>query len=216
MAITAPGVQLAFPLSADDLAALPDDRRYDLIAGELIEMSPASAKHGRYAQDLGFFIDSHVREHSLGTVFAAETGFLLARDPDTVLAPDVAFVRADRLPPEETWKGFLSLAPELVVEVISPSDTVSQVLEKVLTYLDAGVQMVITVDPQRTAITVYGQDRAARILTISDTLETGDVLPGFRLPLADLFTSGARRQGSPVPGGASDRDGPETGGGGQG
>jgi Uma2 family endonuclease len=187
MAMTAPHVQPAGSFTAADLATLPDDLRYDLIAGELIEMSPASAKHGRYSQDLGFFIDSHVREHRLGTVFAAETGFILSRDPDTVLAPDVAFVRADRLPPEEEWQGFLALAPDLVVEVISPSETASRILTKVLAYLDAGVLMVITIDPERKVAGVYGQDRVGRILTIADTLDGGDVLPGFRLPLADLF-----------------------------
>ena len=187
MARTAPNVRAAGTFTADNLAALPDELRYDLIAGELITMSPASAKHGRHAQNLGFFIDSHVREHHLGTVFAAETGFILSHDPDTVLAPDVAFVRADRLPPEDEWQGFLALAPDLVVEVISPSETASQVMDKVLAYLDAGVPMVITLDPNRKIVAVYRPDRAARILTISDTLDGGDVLPGFRLPLADLF-----------------------------
>jgi len=188
MALTVPPIERTGLWTADDLLALPeDDLRHEIIAGELIEMSPASAKHGRYAQDLGFFIDSHVRENRLGTVFAAETGFLIARDPDTILAPDIAFVRADRLPPEDTWEGFLELAPDLVVEVISPSDTASRVLSKVLMYLDAGTQLVVTLDPNRKVVVVYGPDRVGRILTVSDTLDGGDVLSGFRLPLADLF-----------------------------
>ena len=185
--MTAPKVQAAGIFTADDLTTLPDDRRYDLVAGELIEMSPAAAKHGKYAMRFGSRLDAHVTQHNLGTVFAAETGFLLSRDPDTVLAPDVAFVRADRLPPEEEWQAFLPLAPDLVVEVVSPSETAIQVMDKVLAYLDAGVRMVITVDPIRKVVVVYGPDRSARILTIADTLDGGDVLPGFRLPLAELF-----------------------------
>ena len=149
MAVTAPRVERTGLWTAAELLALPeDDLRHEIIAGELIEMSPPSAKHGKYAMRLGSRMETHAFEHGLGTVFAAETGFLIARDPDTVLAPDVAFVRADRLPPEEEWRGFLELAPDLVVEVISPSESASSVLAKVLMYLDAGVQMVITLDPR--------------------------------------------------------------------
>ncbi len=188
MALTAPPIERTGLWTADELLALPeDDLRHEIIAGELIEMSPAAAKHGKYAMRLGGRMDAHASEHGLGTVFAAETGFLIARDPDTILAPDIAFVRADRLPPEDTWEGFLELAPDLVVEVISPSDTASRVLSKVLMYLDAGVRLVITLDPNRKVVVVYGPDRVGRILTVSDTLDGGDVLPGFRLPLADLF-----------------------------
>lgn len=175
-------------LTADDLAALPDDGdRFDLIRGELIRMAPAAATHGKCAMRFGSRLDVHVTEHKLGTVFAAETGFVLARDPDTVLAPDVAFVRADRLPPEEEWAGYLALAPDLVVEVLSPSDTARAVLDKVLFYLDAGARLVVTLDPTRQIGIVYGPDRVGRILRLEDTFDGGDVVPGFRLPLAELF-----------------------------
>lgn len=175
-------------LTADDLAALPDTTdRYDLLRGELIQMAPAAAKHGKYAMRFGTPLDVYVTENGLGTVFAAETGFILARDPDTVLAPDVAFVRADRLPPEEEWEGYLALAPDLVVEVLSPSDTASGVLDKTLAYLDAGVLLVVTLDPKRQVAVVTEPDRMARILGRDDVFDSGDVVPGFRLPLADLF-----------------------------
>lgn len=188
MAMTAPPIERAGLWTAEKLLALPDDDLlHEIIAGELIEMPPPSAKHGKYAMRLGGRMDAHASEHRLGTVFAAETGFILSRDPDTVLAPDIAFVRADRLPPEDEWEGYLALAPDLVVEVISPSDTASRVLSKVLMYLDAGTQLVITLDPDRKAVVVYGPDRVGRILTVADTLDGGDVLPGFRLSLADLF-----------------------------
>jgi Uma2 family endonuclease len=176
-------------LTADDLETLPDDLgRSDLIRGELIQMAPAAAKHGKYAMRFGSRLDVYVTEHKLGTVFAAETGFVLARDPDTVLAPDIAFVRADRLPSEDEWDGYLAIAPDLVVEVLSPSDTARSVLDKVLFYLDAGTRLVVTLDPTRQITIVYGPDRVGRILRRDETFDGGDVVPGFRLPLADLFT----------------------------
>lgn len=188
MATTALRPGRATLLTIEDLSALPDDAdRYDLIRGALIQMAPAAAKHGKCAMRLGSRLDGYVTRHRLGTVFAAETGFVLARDPDTVLAPDVAFVRADRLPPEEEWVRHLALAPDLVVEGLSPSDTASAVLDKVLFYLDAGSRLVVTLDPIRRIAFVYGPDRVGRIRRLDDTFDGGDVVPGFRLPLADLF-----------------------------
>ncbi len=96
-------------------------------------------------------------------------------------------MRADRLPPEEEWEEYLALAPDLVVEVLSPSDTASGVLDKTLAYLDAGVLLVVTLDPKRQVAVVTGPDRVARILGRDDVFDGGDVVPGFRLPLADLF-----------------------------
>jgi len=175
-------------LTVVDLSALPDDAdRHDLIRGALIRMAPAAAKHGKCAMRFGCRLDGYVTRHRLGTVFAAETGFVLARDPDTVLAPDVAFVRADRLPPEEEWGGYLALAPDLVVEGLSPSDTASAVLDKVLFYLDTGARLVVTLDPIRQIAIVYGPNRLGSILRLDDTFDGGDVVPGFRLPLGDLF-----------------------------
>jgi Uma2 family endonuclease len=172
----------------DEIAALPSDQfRYDLIQGELYRMSPASARHGEIAMEIAWHIKTFVTEHQLGTVYAAETGFLLGRDPDTLLAPDVAFVRGDRLPEPARQQGFLALAPDLVVEVVSPSDTSRYVSDKVLTYLDAGCQLVWVVEPERRTVTVWTPDRAARVIMAQERLEGGNVLPGFGLNLADIF-----------------------------
>jgi Uma2 family endonuclease len=186
MMVTAPQTRL---MTAEELLELPDDgKRHELIRGELCTMSPASAKHGGFTHDLSLFIGLHVRENALGRVFAAETGFILTRDPDTVLAPDIAFVRADRLPSPEQWEGYLAVPPDLVVEVLSPSDRASEVHNKVMFYLEAGVLAVWVLDGPRRTITVWGPDRTAHILTIDDTLDGGDILPGFQLPLTKLFT----------------------------
>lgn len=174
-------------MTAEELADLPEDSfRYELVRGELIRMSPAGGLHGRIEAQCAMYMTIHVRENNLGTVFAGDTGFVLARDPDIVRGPDIAFVRADRLPPEEQLEGFLELAPDLVVEVISPSDRVSDVLEKVWEYLDAGTRLVVLVEPRRKVLLLVGPDRTARTLTADDIFD-GDVLPGFRLPVASIF-----------------------------
>lgn len=159
--------------------------RYDLIQGELYRMSPAGARHGEVAALLAMHLGAFVLPRGLGRVYGAETGFRLA--DDTVLGPDVAFVAANRLPPIEQRVGFLRLAPDLVAEIVSPSDRARYVSDKVLAYLDAGVRLVWLVEPRRRVVSVYGADRTARLLGEGDSLDGGEVLPGFRLSLADLF-----------------------------
>ena len=176
------------PMTAEELAALPDDGyRYELVRGELVRMAPAGGWHGQIGMRFGRYIGVYVDEQKLGAVFNAETGFFFARDPDVVRAPDVAFVRTSRLPPEEDRWGYLPLAPDLAVEVVSPSDAMTDVLDKVLAYLEAGTQMVVVVLPRRQVLQVYGPDRTARVLGLDDIFDGGDVLPGFRLPVAAIF-----------------------------
>jgi Uma2 family endonuclease len=176
-------------MTADQLLELSatSECRYDLIRGELIEMSPAGARHGRIAATLARLVGNFVAEYGLGVVFAAETGFILTQQPDTVLGPDAAFVRSDRLPPDEEQDGYLRLAPDLAVEVISPSDRAGQVSDKVAEYLDAGVRLLWVIEPRRRIVTAYTPDRHALILREHDELDGGDVLPGFHLPVAELF-----------------------------
>jgi Uma2 family endonuclease len=151
-------------------------------------MAPAGGWHGRIETRFGRYIDIHVSENDLGTVFTGDTGFILARDPDIVRGPDIAFVRMDRLPPEEEQEGFLELAPDLAVEVISPSDRMSDVLDKVAEYLAAGTRLVVLVAPRRKELILYGADRSIRVLTMDDTFDGGDILPGFSLPVAAIFS----------------------------
>lgn len=174
--------------SVDEIGALSrDPYRYALIRGEIYRISPASARHGEITLEIAWRIKTFVNEHHLGTVYAAETGFLLGRDPDTLLAPDVAFVRADRLPEQTQQQGFLELAPDLVVEVDSPSDTSRYVSDKVLTYLDAGCRLVWVVEPERRTVAVWTPDRTARVMMAEETLDGGQVLPGLTLAIAEIF-----------------------------
>jgi Uma2 family endonuclease len=177
-------------MTADDLWLLPDQGgRRELIRGEVVEMCPTSFEHLYLAGMLTRLLGNHAAEHGLGVV-GGEGGFRLERDPDTVLAPDVAFVRDDRLPPRDQWRhGFPDLAPDLVVEVLSPSESAAAINDKLFTYLDAGVRRVWIVDPGRRAVSVATPDGLVRILRMGDTLDGGDVLPGFILEIADLFAN---------------------------
>ena len=185
MSATAPIEPLG--MTAEDLLELPADHmRHELVEGELRTMSPAGGEHGRVALAIGARILQHVDEHSLGLAFAAETGFVLRRRPDTVRAPDVAFVAVDRLA-QGAGRGFPELAPDLVVEVVSPSDRASEVAEKAAMWLDAGVRLVWVVDPQARLAAVHHPGGLVTVLREDAVLDGEDVLPGFRLPLAPLF-----------------------------
>jgi Uma2 family endonuclease len=157
--------------------------RYDLIRGELIEMSPAGGRHGRVAIRIGRFLDEFVDRNSLGACFGAETGFVLAERPDTVLGPDAAYVRADRIPPDDEQDRYWRVVPDLAVEVVSPSDRPGQLSE----YLEAGVRLLWVIEPRQRTVTVYTPDRNARVLRESDALDGGDVLPGFTVAVSELF-----------------------------
>lgn len=175
-------------MTAEELLDLPEDHlRHELVLGALRTMAPAGFEHGAVTMTIGARLHAFVAAHGLGAVLGAETGFTLARGPDTVRAPDVAFVRADRVPPSGARRGFAELAPDLVVEVVSPSDRTGEVTEKALMWVDAGVRLVWVVDPRPRAVTVYRPEGVVTLLRGSSELDGEDVLPGFRLPLGDLF-----------------------------
>jgi len=171
---------------ADLERASASGERYELMRGELRRMAPAGGEHGEVGTEFVFHLRAHVGR-VLGRVYNADTGFILARSPDTVLAPDAAFVRADRLPAPSDRRGFLPVVPDLVVEVVSPWDRPRDVEEKVALYLQSGVRLVWLVHPARRTVTVYAPNAEPRVLGPADTLDGGDVLPGFRLPVAALF-----------------------------
>lgn len=173
--------------TVEELERMPDDHyQYDLIRGELRRMSPTGFVHLQVVGTVTRVVGTFAFERELGIV-GGEGGFVLARDPDTVLAPDVAFVRKDRLPPEGEREGFARLAPDLAVEVLSPSDTVAKIEQKIDTYLAGGVRLVWALDPRRRTVRVRGADGADRLLTEDDELDGEDVLPGFRSRVGKLF-----------------------------
>ena len=175
-------------MTADELLAMPDDGwRYELVKGELIRMSPTGSEHGEGTMNLAAPLYPHVKSNNLGVVYAAETGFKLESDPDTVRAPDVAFVRRERVEQTRRLPGYGSGAPDLAVEVLSPSDRIRQVEEKVNGWLEAGARMVWVVSPKLRRVTVYRSLTDILTLTDKDNLDGGDVVPGFQIAISEIF-----------------------------
>ena len=175
-------------VTADELLRMPDDgRRYELIEGELIEMAPAGLRHGEIAATVALLIGHHVRQKDLGSIFVADPGFFLQRDPDTVRAPDVAFIAKNRLSPGGAPAGYSEIVPDLVVEVVSPNDRAGQVQAKIKQWIEHGVKLVWLVHPEQRSITVYRSVRDVQVLHEGDTLTGDPVLPDFSCPVAEIF-----------------------------
>ena len=176
-------------LTAEELLRLSTSgRRYELVKGELFEMPLFGGRHGSVTMRIGSAIGSYVWENELGEVFAAETGFILRRDPDTVLAPDAAFVAREGLPAGELPPGYLEMVPDLAVEVVSPGDSAREVREKVADWMRAGVRLLWAIDPATRSVTVYRSPDDFSVLSEDDTLEGGQVIPGFSANINDLFS----------------------------
>jgi Uma2 family endonuclease len=170
----------------EELMALPKDGyKRELLNGDII-MSPAGSEHGRISIILALELERHSRQHRLGLVFDSSTGFRLTND--VLLSPDVAFVAQARFaglkrPP----RGFIQGAPDLAVEVLSPSDTAERLHEKLVHYFEHGARLAWVINPVERNALVYRSPEAERLLRVTDALDGEDVLPGFRLPLAELF-----------------------------
>ena len=174
-------------ITAEEFETYPEDCRYDLIEGELVPMPPMpGANHGATTYSLGFEVGFFVRSNDLGICFTAETRFTIEYNPDTSIGPDFAFVAKDRLtlPLPDV---FLRLAPDLVLEVPSPSDRKTKVEAKMQRWIRAGVRLGWELDIEREVLTVYRPDREPRTVDIYGTIEGEDVLPGFTLPMRRLF-----------------------------
>jgi len=178
------------PVTAEQLLRMPDDGwRYELVRGELRKMTPAGWKHGAVGGVLHVLLGRHVLQERVGRIFFAETGFLLARDPDTVRAPDIAFIRSDHLPATPPKEAFWPGPPDLAVEVVSPGDTFQEIDEKVKAWLDAGAMMVWVVNPSGRTVTVYRPPNRIALLTENDELSGEDVVAGFRCRVGEIFAS---------------------------
>ena len=175
-------------LTADDLAKQPDDgTRYELVKGVLQKMPPAGFEHGICAAEIGSKLNVHVKTHKLGYVCGAETGFKIDQNPDTVRAPDAAFVSQSSIERQGIVRGYWEGAPDLAVEVISPNDTYAEVAEKVDEWLTAGCAMVWVINPRRETVEVYRANEDLVLLHGNDTLEGGDVVKGFQCRVQDIF-----------------------------
>ncbi len=173
--------------AADDLFNMPSEARYELIRGELIAMPPPpGGEHGYTTASLAARITVFADEYDLGYCFAAETGFKIGSDPDTVLAADFAFVAVDRLPEGVPVK-HVPLAPDIVLETRSPRDSKRDVASKTLLWLQAGTRVVWVLDPKAKTLTVHRFGHVPQTLGPADTLREEEILPGFAYPLARLF-----------------------------
>lgn len=171
-------------LTAEDLYQLGPDAPYELIEGELVEVSPQGRVHGRAVSNLAFFLTSEIRSGVQGELLTGDIGFILSRSPDTVLAPDISFVRADRLIDE--GDGYLELAPDLAIEVLSPSNTAREIERKTAIYLGAGTSEVWVVRPKQRDVTVHHNDGWMEILQGGAHLRT-PLFPNLLLPIDEIF-----------------------------
>lgn len=174
-------------LTYADLDTLPDQGRYEVWDGVLLEMPASGHLHSSIGVRISARLELFVEEHNLGSVSGADGGYVLSRDPLIMYVPDVAFVRAGRMPADITK--VLTVVPDLVVEVVSPTDRMSDLSDKVANYLDTGVRLVWVVLPNRGQVHVYvpEQPNIVRVVHAHEELDGGDVLPGFRLPLSVVF-----------------------------
>jgi Uma2 family endonuclease len=169
-------------MTADELSLLPDDGwRYELVRGELRKMTPAGADHGSVGAEIIISLGAHVKKYRLGKVYNSDTGFRISRNPDTVRSPDAAFVRAERA---GATRAFFEGAPDVAFEVVSPNDRYTEIEEKTRDWLRAGVQAVVIVDPDAGSARI---ERRGRGTPVADVIVLEDLIPGWRLPLADLF-----------------------------
>ena len=173
--------------TAEELFSMPDDGyRYELVRGELRKMAPTGGEHGGIEAYITGSLVLYALRTKIGKVFTGEPGFFLERDPDSVRAPDVAFVRRARVEAIGRQTGYWPEAPDMAVEIISPNDRYTEVNEKVADWLAAGTRMVVVVNPRNQTVNVHASDDAI-MLKLGDILDGGDVVPGWQMPLTDIF-----------------------------
>ena len=174
-------------LTVEEFERMSTEGFYELIEGELVEMTPAGGRASTVGATFVYYLNRHVLPRRLGRVYNADCGFVLFPDRALVRAPDAAFVQAERLPPEAEQEGFLRLAPDLAVEVLSPSDRLGDALAKVAQYLEAGVRLVWLVDPRARTVAIFTPTQPPHVLRDGDVLDGGAVLPQFSVPVTELF-----------------------------
>ncbi|CAN5549866.1 hypothetical protein BH23CHL2_BH23CHL2_00890 [soil metagenome] len=174
--------------TVEDLLEMEDDGcRHELIRGKLISMPPTNDEHSGLSFRLSGLLWEYHQAHPEIRWFSGDPGFLLSRDPDLLLAPDLAAIHVEQLPAEFPRRLFFDVVPDLVVEILSPSERLGRINDKISAYLNAGVRLIWLVNPANRSITVHSPDQRTRILEGDDVLDGGEVLPEFRLPLPELF-----------------------------
>lgn len=174
------------PITGEDLFALGDIGPAELVKGEIIRMPPTGYVHGRIELKLGKMLDNFVEHHQLGQIMVGEIGIYTQRDPDSVRAADVAYISNERLA-QVASEGYLDVAPELIVEIISPGDRWANIEDKLDEYFAIGVRLVWLVNPKKREVLVYHAPTDVARFTADDTLSGENVLPGFEAAVADFF-----------------------------
>lgn len=175
-------------MTADELLKMPvDGYRYELNEGELKKMSPGGGKHGAAIGKFTGYLAFHVYENDLGTVCGAETGYKVKTNPDSVIAPDVSFISKERIPESEIPDGYLTIIPELVVEVLSPNDSKKEVAAKITAWFDFGVSVVILINPRKQIVEIYRSLINVTNLDENAILDLSDIIVGFSYPVSKFF-----------------------------
>ena len=159
---------------------------WEVIDGELVAVSPSGRRHTRTLVNLIHVLGAFVWPRRLGEILMSDSGVVLSEHPLTVRAPDTGFIRAERLQDVDDM-GYFRVVPDLIVEVVSPSDRASEVIAKALLWLEAGATIVWSVDPESETVTIFKAGHTPRVLTIDDSLGGEDVLAGFSVPVRDIF-----------------------------
>jgi len=175
-------------ITGEELSRLPDLGPCELVEGRIVPMPPTNYIHGEIETDLSAALNAYVRETGRGRVMGGEVGIYVRRDPDTVRAADVLFISHERYARCQS-RSYFDVAPELVVEILSPDDLWSEVIEKLSEYLSAGVDAVWIVDPRRREVFSYRSLTEVQRFCEGQSLAEEEVLPGFRLPVSELFRS---------------------------
>ena len=177
----------ATTMTAEELAALSiPDKAVELVRGRLVVREPPGTRHGDLAGRLFVRVATFVEAHELGVAYPQDTGFRIRTDPDTVRAPDVAFVARDRVHLVPAT-GYAPLTPDLVAEILSPDDRPGEVLAKVADWLETGARLVWVLDPRRRSAVVYRADGSIAMLDAEAALDGEDVVPGFSCPLSEVL-----------------------------
>jgi Uma2 family endonuclease len=179
-------VEQSPPVTGEELYRTGDLGRTELVKGEIVHMSPTGFAHGYIETNFSASLKAFVKQQKAGHVLSGEVGIYTHRNPDTVRAADVAFVSNERMAQVKS-KSYLDVAPELVVEVLSPDDSWGELMDKLEEYFAIGVKVVWVADPRKKRVYVHRGITDARQLNVGDTLTGEDVLPGFSVPVAELF-----------------------------
>lgn len=177
----------ARPITAAEFFEMPDQGPCELVRGRIVPMNQPGWRHGRIGMRIGFLVETYLQTHDIGRISGLDTGIVTERDPDTVRGADVCYLSYARLAVDQDPEDYPEVPPEIIWEVRSPTDRQGRMLTKIGEYLNAGVLAVCVVDPQRRCLVTYRPDSPEETLGIGDVWREPMILPGFEMPVAEVF-----------------------------